>query len=344
MIETHRFPEADEQRTTIVKRVIKKHGISLPIVEARPTQLSEGDANENANPILIAGGWSTDENTYIGLQKALAQQGRVVVTVGHPRRGGDYPMRQRDVSVQAPQVEWIKAQNLLTCIEGTTVPDRRKFDVFAHSEGAINTLVAACEEPEKFGNIILFGPGGLQGEDNVISLIKRFVNKMSAERDDAGRDRSETLESRYAQLSPRGETEGGVKAEWSSASQLKQTMKEGMTPLAKYFLANVRRAVSEGRAIADTDIREMLQYVRSQGVKIVVMQGVDDRAIPLKMVNQSLESGMIAERPGNNKYVDGVIVVPMMHDDPIHHPNAIATTVLGILNTLENIPDTGLRS
>lgn len=352
MNETPVLRDTSSRAVGLSPRVIEAHGVAIPVIEARSqTQAERG--LQAANPILIAGGWSTDEKTYAGLQEALARSGRMVVTLGHPRRGGTYPTERSEQTVGIPDVEWMKAQNILGYVGNEQTQEHisaegvsRKFDVFAHSEGAINALMAACENPEKFGNIVLFGPGGLQGKDAVLKLIMRFGGKMVTEQIDAKRPRATMLRDRYdrqrrrAHLGPSdADTPGGVGASWSEPAAVQKQLQEGMSPLSKYFLANVQRAIREGRAIAETDILAMLEYVRSQGVKIVVMQGVDDKAIPVKKVSAHLAQGMDTDRAGLNKFIDGVVTVPMLHDDPIQHPDAVAPAVAAILDTLNNPPE-----
>lgn len=50
-------------------------------------------------------------------------------------------------------------------------------DVIAHSDGAVNTVIAATLYPQKFRNIVLFGPAGLMGQDTFIRLLKGFAQQ-----------------------------------------------------------------------------------------------------------------------------------------------------------------------
>ncbi len=73
-----------------------------------------------------------------------------------------------------PKEEVRKALNILGVLEEKDV---EKTDVIAHSEGAVNTLIAASLYPEKFRNIVLFGPAGLIGEDTFTRLFQGFLGQ-----------------------------------------------------------------------------------------------------------------------------------------------------------------------
>jgi pimeloyl-ACP methyl ester carboxylesterase len=342
-------------KVIINKREIPAYGVNIPVVEASPREpLSDG---KTRNKVLIMQGWGTNVDTYSQLQRLLARD-RTVITMGHPRRGGEYPSGRSEIARDVANVEWYKAQHLLAYINGQEQQidgDPERYDVFAHSEGAIGALVAACEAPEKFANIVLFGPGGLQGKDSLLRLIGRFGLKIVAEQRTAGTPRKELLQERYTHLphelsihSGARTTAGGTDAAWSNPQDVKKAINETTRGSISYILANIKRAIEEGKAISEADITEMLEYARSKGIKVVVMQGVDDKAIPMNMVQGTLVKGMKEtkdpEEAGLNAYVDGVVSVPMLHDDPIQNAGALAPALAGVLDTLSNPPTKRTKS
>lgn len=196
---------------------------------------------------------------------------------------------------------------------------------------------------------MLFGPAGLQGDDKVLSLMLRFGKKMAEEQDQAKKERADVLTKRYSKLpsnimpiEPGELTSGGVEASWEEPSAVKATIQEASVGTIKYLLGNVKRAIQEGRAIAETDIRGMLEYVQSRDIKVVVVQGVDDKAIPMGRVSSTLAEGMskskLEKDAGLNKYINGFVSVPMLHDDPIQQARALAPALRGIFDTLSNPP------
>lgn len=293
---------------------------SIRVIEAR-SNVSNGGIH---NRLIINGGWGTDEHTYARLRDGLAKTGRVVSSFGHTRKGNS----EVGLDNKHPEAERRKAENLLAVVGAS----EGRCDVVAHSEGAINTLIAACEDPAKFGNIVLVGPAGLIGEDSLLKLVKRFAQKMQVENRTAG----EAREAQQVSSTP---------IAWDNPSQVKRTLTEASKGSITYVLANVRRAIAEGRAIAEADITDMLLFVRTQNIKIIVMHGVDDKAMPMDKVQGVLgkalsDDSQTGYKKGDNRLIDGFISMdPRLHDDIIHHPDVFVGAISGILNSLEQPPE-----
>lgn len=106
----HEARQYTEQTTgskvNTVHRTIEANGVTIRVVEASPAQpVKEGDVR---NRVLFSVGWGTNENTYESLQQELAVD-REVISLGHPRRGGDYSTERGEATSSMPEVEWIKA-------------------------------------------------------------------------------------------------------------------------------------------------------------------------------------------------------------------------------------------
>ncbi len=126
---------------------------------------------KSEKPVLFAPGWGCTIKTYKTAIETLAQRGRRVVAFNHPRLGDNMSATQREIGQKYPPEQWRRALNILGVLEQIGI---EKTDVIAHSDGAVNTVIAATIRPELFRNIVLFGPAGLMGEDTFIRLLAGF--------------------------------------------------------------------------------------------------------------------------------------------------------------------------
>jgi pimeloyl-ACP methyl ester carboxylesterase len=142
----------------------------ISVVEVIPADL------KHENPVVSALGWSERPVVFATAQKYLADQGWRTLCLDHPRNKGkvelktDYP--------QYPITELRKAEALLEVVKNTIgdVEDG-KVNVIAHSEGAVYSMIAASISPDIFDNIVVVGPAGMMGSDNILALAKRFTEK-----------------------------------------------------------------------------------------------------------------------------------------------------------------------
>ncbi len=120
-------------------------------------------------PILFAPGWHEIPELQRSCTRELYQRQRRVVTFAHALRVAEMPA----TSTQAyPIVELQKAKALIQVLDSLCI---RRADVLTHSEGAINTVIAALERPDLFGSILLITPAGLAGTHNRLRLVARFL-------------------------------------------------------------------------------------------------------------------------------------------------------------------------
>ena len=143
------------------KKTLKFKEGEITVARASPEELND------ETPVLIAPGWGENSSTYKKTSQVFFNEGRDVWSVGYSRRGGEVIPDER-----YPEAELRKAMLLLQAIEGKGV---EKVDVIAHSEGAINVLIAAMIDPDKFRNIVLDKPAGLIGKDTNAALTGRFI-------------------------------------------------------------------------------------------------------------------------------------------------------------------------
>jgi pimeloyl-ACP methyl ester carboxylesterase len=120
-------------------------------------------------PVVLAQGWSENMKVLKESIKQLYAANRIVIALDHPRRGGAI-----DVHPSYPIEELRKA---LTIHEIIQQQDILLVDFIAHSEGAINSAIAAFLEPKRVRNIILVDPAGLAGKDVAPLFVGRFAKK-----------------------------------------------------------------------------------------------------------------------------------------------------------------------
>lgn len=219
------------------------------IVDIKPLDYS------SEPPILLAVGWGETPITHQGTLRTIFNEKRRGIAIKYPRFiHGD----RSDTS--QPKVEIEKAQAILDVLNTKGIATA---DIIAHSEGAINAIIAATSAPEKFRNIVFIGPAGLIGKDKLPSLALRFAKMLFRE----GK--------RF--LSEGNKRKTLLMAAWESL---------------KYSFKNPTRALKEGSAIAASDIYESLANLQKQGINVSIIHSVDDSVFPMdKLLETAKEKG-----------------------------------------------------
>lgn len=269
-------------------------------------------------PIMIAPGWSDTVDVHEKGMKILADAQRRVVTLSHPRHGGTIAETFNEEAEKYPDEEMRKAQNLLGLLEQKNI---EKVDVVAHSEGAINTCIAALLHPEKFRSIVLYAPAGLIGHDNLLRLM--WGTFIQAKRKDL-----ETMD-----VFPMTEDE-----EKQDAVIGRENM--------NYIVENPLRAFKETLAISQVQIQEILRYLRTKGVHVVVMAAVEDTFFKMGDVEETKnEDGEVIKREfvgekGMQKnvdtsFVEGFLAIRGGHMQFKANPEIMMPAVESIFSSLE---------
>ena len=142
-------------------------GGTAEVVDVTPEKLKD------EVPLFFAPAWACNIEVYKRAIETLSEQERRVISLNHPRRGGDLKASSSEEEMKKyPEEELRKAYNILEMLDQKGVD---KVDVIAHSEGAINVTIAATLHPEKFRNIVYFAPAGLIGKDKFTRLMKGFA-------------------------------------------------------------------------------------------------------------------------------------------------------------------------
>lgn len=137
-------------------RTLELPGRQVQVVEVGRPEVTDSDKT----PIVIAGGWAEDSETFKGTMQTLYERGRWVIMIDHP----------------ASDEVGAKPKNYHEVME---VMGIEKADIIAHSGGAGDTLQWASLHPEQVRNIVLANPNGLNGGDNMLSMAARFAVKQA---------------------------------------------------------------------------------------------------------------------------------------------------------------------
>ena len=228
------------------KRSINFYGRSISFVDVTPPMLISNI------PIIIAPGWGETPKTFKDLIHLLFDAGFRVVSMTHPRQ--DLKLITRS---NISRLESQKAEIILTVLKFLGI---EKVNVVAHSEGAINSVIAAHMKPTLFKNILLVGPGGLVENENFTELAGRFIGNM---------------------------IQGGGQIFTDSVAR-KYIIRSGLETF-KYFLMNPVMGLLEGSAISRTHLQDFLVDLHSNNITIGVIHGVDDIVFPLKKMKSLTE-------------------------------------------------------
>lgn len=280
----------------------------FPVIEVSPAQLKTNIS------VVIVPGWSESPGVFDLSQLVMANEGRRSFSFDHPRIGGKV-----EKNPDYPTPELRKALALLDLIDNS---GSNKVDIVAHSEGAIYTVIAASLEPEKFRNIVLVGPGGMIGQDTLITLLGRFSKKVAR--------------NLFQGITDRKTTRKVVRAH---------------TGAAKYIVKNPLRALKEAFAISKSNIHEMLPQLRSKGIGIVIIHHADDEAFPMHRIQgaakkkvleiASITSPEVAEEDidivglMDEFLMDGILAVTGLHDDLYMRPEEYTALGEEMLTRLE---------
>jgi len=243
-------------------------------------------------PVLVAGGWSEDTRSLEDVGQEIAERGRTAILVDHARHGG----RSEDETDFPVEI----AHKANTLLESLNELDIEQSDVIAHSEGALNAVLAARLNPDKFRNLILVAPAGMIGKDSILNLAGRFSKKIV-----------------------RGWTKDFI--ENPKAAYRLNTG----TPV--YVGKNPAKAFREIQHLASCTIDEVLSDLMEAGINVSVIQSDSDQVFPADRIDQHIKLGENVDRYAS------IIDEKAGHDDLIIHPER---TTRAAIQMIENFEET----
>ena len=268
---------------------------------------SEGDAKvldykpevlRDNVPVVIVPGWSENEQTYRKTAEVIYRSGRRVLSIGQSITNRESTEGGELVARNYPEVELKKAQILLKVFEDFGV---EKADVVAHSEGAINILMAAILRPDLFRNIVLDKPAGLIGRDTKSALMGRFMRLLVQE----------------AMLRPKLFTDPT------------SSIRAG-TRTALYIAANPVRVIKEMNAITTFEITDLMKALHNHGITFSVISGVNDPLFPVKRQIEYM-------RENGTPSIEGYYSVVGGHNELSIHADKHAALAINALDSLQRV-------
>lgn len=247
---------------------------------------------EGIKSLSEGGGW--DNEDVLEVREVQAEEKARAISLDYARFGGSGVSPEEAVQ-KYPEEEIRKAKAILGVIESKGI---KKINGVAHSESAINLVLAALIDPEKFESLSLFAPAGLKGEDTFTRLLKGFAGQFKG--------RPESMST-----IPITDYEKEVQA---------LAGKEAL----KYFAKNPIRALKEGVAISNSQIHEALRYLHGKGVSISVIATVDDPVFPMKDIQKIVKADML----------DGFLSVRGGHGAIGEHPELYIEAIKGLVKSM----------
>ncbi len=248
---SHEFPNDTESTNSFETHFVEREYIEVTGGEAEVLDI--GPEKENFNiPILLAPGWAGTLELYKSAIKKLVEDNHRVVSLNHPRIGGDMEYMPTEILDGHPHEEVRKAMNLIDILDAKQID---RVDAIAHSEGAINLVIAASIYPERFRNIVLYAPAGLIGEDTFSRLLIDFT-KFSLN----GIDADKIIIAKKA---------------------------------LKYIAQNPVRSFKEVHNIAHSQIHPLLHYLHDKNIGVVIMAAADDTVFPQEKMQEIVKADMI---------------------------------------------------
>lgn len=245
------------------KKELELYGQKIEFVDLVPQK------QKSETPVFVAPGWAETPETLKEAIKTFFEAERRTISVKHgrhvPRISDEdispilsetekvivsgYNLQEQNFDIPVPEL--LKAKSILAVLDECKV---EKTDIVAHSEGAINSIIAALLSPERFRNIILVGSAGITdiGEDNA---LHRTIGFARTTLQDIGRF-FKNPDSREALLRANNES-------------------------TKYIAGNPAAAVDEVGAIASFNIEEMIEKLHEKGIKISLVHGTNETMFPM---------------------------------------------------------------
>jgi hypothetical protein len=278
---------------------IKKETISSPMGEIETIEIIP-EKEKDSVPVLFAPGWSVTVESSEDSLVELAKKGRRVISLSHPRVGGDKEA-QKDISSE----EMRKAISILTVINEKGLD---KVDIFGYSEGAINSsILASSLAPKKVGNMVLHNPAGMIGKDSPIKISGRFLNNMTEV----------------------------IKDELKHGRDIKDKV---IIESFKYIVKNPLRSIKEINEISKSDIKGNFKSLNEKGINIAIVHNVDDIVFD-KTVQEGLTSSDSSDGYPVQGYYTISSDSKSGHFDFLKDPEKIATVVDHALGGLRNLEE-----
>jgi len=229
---------------------------------------AKGEKRKNSLPILYVPGWGETSKTTEPLLNILAQDNDVI--------SFDLP-RQKRVTKKFAKKKFegafsnLELQEAFATIQVIENFNYEKVDAIGSSYGGMVLVLGAYLAPEKFRTITLVEPVGIMGEDDLISLAKRFATSH------AEQNKARPIE------------------------QQKQVLL-GREDFKTFWQKNIIQALQEIKKMSKADIIDMVAGLHELGIGISIISHVNDKVFPNDRVQTEVSKRLVDKESNSKKY------------------------------------------
>lgn len=265
---TEQVPSFEEQWENPEKMTLS--GEEVEVYDIKP------EKEKTPVPVWLAPGWAATPEAFKDNIHTLANNSRRTISANAPH-GIDFnrdEMPASDVE-KMPDAEMRKIAAMINTIEAKGV---EKVDAIGHSEGCMDTILAAMLYPEKFRNIVLVNPAGMIGKDSLPRLMVGFS--------------TDIVKGHIDEIRKNGFS--------------KPLVRMGRE-LGRSIISDPVNSFKEVLAISNAEIHDMLIELRKKDIKIAVVSAVDDDAFPTErmqgIMKPEMYDGFYTVRGKHNQFV-----------------------------------------
>jgi pimeloyl-ACP methyl ester carboxylesterase len=280
------IPEQKYQKNRIQ---LEKDGDITDIVEMVPSVM------KSETPLMIMPGWTGTTETYEPNMKMIAEEGRRVM-MANSEYGEDISPKNFLDEEKAQKYSVSSLRKVAVYIDMLEKMGVEKTDVIGYSEGGMNAIIAATLYPEKFKNIILVDPSGIIGEGSAVTLPINFSKEVVS---------------------------GAL--EWVRTKEGRKMMLDIFKGVAGTVLKHPVLAYRQLLGNSSAELVEEMKELRSKGIGISVIHGVDDKLFPMKEMQKYADADAI----------DGFYSVKGSHPDFLFKSEAFTKASEAALSALE---------
>jgi pimeloyl-ACP methyl ester carboxylesterase len=244
---------------------------------------------------MVAPGFSEGPQTLEENMRYFSGWGRRVLTYDAPY--GISPEFEEYSSLkQASKLETYEVGKAATINRVLEQKELTRVDAVGHSEGCINLVIAALEHPDRFRNLILVNPGGMVGGTTTFEFVKRVWRHFYAE-----------------------------KKALSEDPHMRETKTRSEYERTHNMFAEPQKSLKAARAVACSEIGDLLAELKEHGIGISIIHGVDDVLFPMDKIQETAHKGQF----------DGFYSVKGGHNDFFLNPEPYTMLVDHALDALE---------
>lgn len=197
-------------------------------------------------PLLISSGWAETPAVLKETMRAFAEKGYQVIALDYTRLNLDDVDTERTVGHK-------KGRAILAVLDALGI---RKVNVLGHSEGAINSVLAARRKPHRFCHMVLIAPAGFSAQDSFPRLTFRFI------------------------------------AEIVSSAQTYDNLKSGLKSIwqiIRYVITNPVQAFKEAFGTSQARISCAVKALLKDGVSVSIICSENDNVFPVKKIRRMIK-------------------------------------------------------